>query len=170
MFTAFTDQFCQEIELVLSILNLVLLYTTEDHSVQRRQVLIIVLGRFLENIISSLVVTKQAFLMADFVLILGVLGCKHNGLVQYLQRLVQHHLVPAAVARKKPRNVIEKISVFILKLPHRIKQLIHVFFDKVPVALLSHQIKHINPQRFNVGLISDEYLLDKVLGLIPFVV
>jgi len=81
MFTAFTDQFCQEIELVLSILNLVLLYTTKDHSVQRRQVLIIVLGRFLENIISSLVVTKQAFLMADFVLILGILGCKHYGLV-----------------------------------------------------------------------------------------
>lgn len=66
---------------------------------------------FLEDIVSSLIVTEKTFLMADLIMVLRVLGAEHDCLIQDLQGFVEHHFVATTVAGEKPRYIVVEIGI-----------------------------------------------------------
>ena len=56
----------QKFKLLLSIINLLLLDTTIDDTVQRGQVTLVVLSRFGESLDGRVVVTQESFLSSQF--------------------------------------------------------------------------------------------------------
>ena len=104
----------QKFELLGGVLDLLLPDTAEDHPVQWSQQAVIILSRSLKNLVSANKVTHQRFLVADFSVIESILRAVHQGNVQNLECLVEHHFFAAAVASQQPRNVKVKIGILAL--------------------------------------------------------
>lgn len=66
-------KFSEEFKLVLGVVNHLLLDSAENHAVEGRKVCVIILGGFLEDLVSSLIVTEEGFLVTDFSVVCSVL-------------------------------------------------------------------------------------------------
>jgi len=82
--TIFTHKLGKELKLMKGILYIVLLNATEDHSVEGWQVGVVELGSFLKHTIGSLIVSEQALLVSDFIVVVRILWAEHDCLIQDL--------------------------------------------------------------------------------------
>lgn len=63
---------------MLCVFNHILSDSAKDHTVQRRKVSVIELSRLLVDLIGTLVVAKQALLVAYLSVVVRVLGAQHD--------------------------------------------------------------------------------------------
>lgn len=95
----------KEFKLLRSVVILLLLDTAVDHAIQWLQICLILLRSTLVSLVSLLVLSFQAALVACLCLIARVLWLKHDCHVQELQSAGEHLGLTAAEAREEARYI-----------------------------------------------------------------
>ena len=95
----------KEFKLLRSVVILLLLDTAVDHAVKRLQIRLILLRSTLVCLVSLLVLSFQAALVASLCLVARVLRLKHNCHVQELQSAREHLGLTATEAREEARYI-----------------------------------------------------------------
>lgn len=95
----------KEFKLLRSVVILLLLDTAVDHAVQWLQISLILLRSTLVSLVSLLVLSFQAALVASLCLVARVLWLKHDCHIQELQSAGEHLWLTAAEAREEARYI-----------------------------------------------------------------
>ena len=95
----------KEFKLLRSVVILLLLDTAVDHAIQWLQICLILLRSTLVSLVSLLVLSFQAALVASLCLIARVLWLKHDCHIQELQSAGEHLGLTTAEAREEARYI-----------------------------------------------------------------